>query len=169
MDKFCIALVTTDEELWGVEKVRLALSSAGYKNVAMKRWEALDVIERIQTDLIIANLTGDRAEDLRLCKLLARTNEAPLVVIGAPIQSSQILAMFEAGITDYLVRPVNLRELVARVRNILHRTQPPFQLDGTAVFLDSQNEGVQTAKIPLSKVLRGLAGRLAHCIPQRDP
>lgn len=169
MDKYCIALVTVEDELWGVEKVRLALSAAGYKIVAAKNWQALDVLERVKPDMIIANLAGDRPEDLRLCKLLARSVQAPLIVIGSSVQSSQILAMFEAGVTDYLVRPVNLRELVVRVRNIFHRTKPPSQIDGTAAFSALKVDGAQSAKIQASKALRGLAGWLARCIPQRTP
>ena len=121
----------------------------------------------VQPDLTIANLAGDRPEDLRLCKLLARPGQALLIVIGSQLQSNQLLEMFEAGITDYLARPVNLRELVARVSNILHRTQPPFQLDGTAVSSDSQAIGHQTT--PLARALRDLAGRLVRCIPQQGP
>ena len=169
MDKYCIALVTDEEELWGVEKVRLALSAAGYKIVATKNWQALEVIKRIKPDLIIANLAGDHPEDLRLCKLLAKSAPAPLIVIGSVVQSSQILAMFEAGVTDYLVRPINLRELVARVRNVFHRTKPPFQTDETAAFSIPNFENTQNAKIQSSKALRGLVGWVARYLPQRNP
>jgi two-component system alkaline phosphatase synthesis response regulator PhoP len=169
VEKFTIALVTDEEELWGVEKVRLALSAAGYKIVATKNWQALEVVERIQPDLIIANLAGDHPEDLRLCKLLTRSVQAPLIVIGSAIQSSQILAMFEAGITDYLIRPINLRELIARVRNVLNRTKPPFQEDETAAFSVPKIENAQNTKIQASKALRGLAGWLARYMPQRIP
>jgi hypothetical protein len=109
---------------WACVRQRLSVRRLGNKEV--------------QPDLTIANLAGDRPEDLRLCKLLAIPGQALLIVISSQLQSNQLLEMFEAGITDDLARPVNLREPVARVRNILHRTQPPFQLDGTAVFLDSQ-------------------------------
>jgi DNA-binding response OmpR family regulator len=169
VNKFCIALVTAEEELWGVEKIRLALSSAGYKVVAAKCWEAVEVIERVKPDLVIASLDGQRLEDLRLCKLLGWSNGAPLLVIGAPLESTQILAMFEAGITDYIARPINLRELVVRVRNILHRTQPPFQTDGTAELSQIVIESPQTSKISfqglLCALVRHLARRIPHCSP----
>jgi len=168
VDKICLALVTIEGELWGVEKVRLGLSSAGYRVVAVRSWEAVGVIKRIQPNLIIANLAGDRPEDLQLCKSLAKSSLAPLVVIGSQVHSSYILAMFEAGITDYLSRPVNQRELVARVRNILHRTQLPLQIHGTAVDSEIQINNVQKVGVPLFKALRNLAGRLARGVPQRS-
>jgi DNA-binding response OmpR family regulator len=167
VEKYSLALVTIEEELWGVEKVRLALSSAGHRVIAIRSWDTLDVIERIKPDLVLANLAGDRPGDLQLCKWLARPGQAPLVVVGSSVHSDHILAMFEAGITDYLVRPVNPRELVARVNNILHRTQPPFQMDGTAVNSDIQSESHQSFRVPLYKAVRGLVGRLARSMPQR--
>jgi DNA-binding response OmpR family regulator len=78
------------------------------------------------------------------------------------------VAQFEAGITDYLARPVNLRELVARVRNILHRSQPPFQFAETAVFSDNQIAITQSGNFSLTKTLRGLVVRLVRTLPQRS-
>jgi DNA-binding response OmpR family regulator len=167
MDKMSIALTTNEDELWGVEKVRLALSTAGFKVLAMKNWQAPEVTRQTNPDLIIANLAGDHPEDLRLCRLLASTNQAPLIVIGSPIQTNQVLEMFEAGITDYLVRPVNLRELVARVRNILYRSQPPFQFDETAVFSDNPIAITHSGNFSLKETLRSLVGRLVRTLPPR--
>jgi DNA-binding response OmpR family regulator len=76
------------------------------------------------------------------------------------------VAQFEAGITDYLARPINLRELVARVRNILHRSPPPFQFDETAVFSENQIAITQSGNYSLTKILCGLAVRLVRTLPQ---
>jgi DNA-binding response OmpR family regulator len=65
----------------------------------------------------------------------------------------------KTGITDHIVRPVNLRKLVARVCNILHKKQPPFQFDGTAVFVDILILTTQNGKLSLTKTLCNLSGR----------
>jgi DNA-binding response OmpR family regulator len=131
VDRIRIGLVAAGNELWGVENTRKALSAAGYKVLAVENWEAIDILARNRPALVIASLTGSRESDISLCKLLAR-GVAPLVVISSPVEESQQLAFFEAGATDFLTHPVNLRELIARVNNILYRTQPPLLISGTA-------------------------------------
>lgn len=164
MDRLCIALIAAGEDLWGVEKTRMALSEAGYRVMAVESWEALDLISRNNPALIIASLTGRRTEDLDLCKLLARRGEAPLVVISSTVEESQQLALFEAGVTDYLTHPVNPRELVARVHNILHRTQPPLRRKGAASDADSltSEKSDPSPKNTVSRWLQGVTRRLTR-------
>ena len=160
VEKTSIVLVTSEVELWGAENLRLALSSAGHRVFAASSGEVLECLERIRPDLTLANLAGGHPEDLRLCKRLARPDLPPLVVIGQSVDSSQLVALFAAGITDYLTRPVNPRELIARVNNILHRTQLPLQKPGTAVSPDQQLTSFRPVRYPLAQTLQNLAERL---------
>jgi DNA-binding response OmpR family regulator len=132
VERLCIALVATGDELWGVEKIRMVLSSAGYRVIAIDNWDAIELITWRKPALIIASQAGFRSEEISLCKILVRRGGAPVVVISSPVDESQRLDYFDAGVTDFLTHPVYPRELIARVHNILQRTQPPLQRYGTA-------------------------------------
>ena len=168
MERKSIVLVTSEVELWGAENLRLALSSAGYKVIAANNGEALDRIEQTRPDLPLANLAGAHPEDWRICKQLARPDLPPLVVIGPSVDSNHLVDLFAAGITDYLARPVNSRELVARVQNILHRTQLPLQKPGTAVSPDQQLTRFSPVRYPLAQTLQNLAERINRSLTQRQ-
>jgi two-component system OmpR family response regulator len=57
-----------------------------------------------------------------LCRQLSRRGVAPIIIIGSSEETRNALAVFEAGADDYVSRPFNPREVVARVRAILRRT-----------------------------------------------
>ncbi len=125
-----VVMVVSGEDLWGAEKIRLALSEAGFKVVAAEDWEVKDIIHQHRPALIIANLSGNLDVDLEMCRGLSRLSEAPIVAISSSIDSDYHLAIFTAGVNDFMVRPINSRELIARVRNILRRTlHLPSSLD----------------------------------------
>jgi two-component system, OmpR family, response regulator ResD len=157
-------MVVAGDEMWGVEKIRLALSSAGYKVIAIENWEAIDIMSWNKPALIIASLTADRTENISLCKLFVRYGDAPVIVISSPEEEYQQLGFFETGITDFLTYPVNPRELVARVNNILNRTQPPLLRNGTAgmVGSDSFTSIAQNERSLFSKMIRGITKRFTR-------
>ncbi len=121
-----VIMVVSGPELWGIERVRMALFEAGYKVAAVdvEKQPLGEAISRQKPALFIANLSGEPANDLELCQRLGRLGHAPIVAIGSSSDDAFRVDLLSAGADDYLVRPVNPRELVARVRNILRRTQP---------------------------------------------
>ena len=63
--------------------------------------------------------------DLEFCQLLHRLSDAPIVAIGSCIDDAFRIGMLEAMMIDYLVRPFSVRELAARVRNVLRLIKGP--------------------------------------------
>jgi DNA-binding response OmpR family regulator len=118
-----MVMLITGQELMGVEKIREALFNAGFKVAAVETGNARQAVLEKRPALIVANLSGSEAADLELCWLLRRLVPAPIVVIGAGQDEALRIGMLEMVVDDFLTRPVNPRELVARVRSILRRTQ----------------------------------------------
>lgn len=75
-------------------------------------------------DLLIVSLSLRGADGLRLCsqvRSLDRTRHLPILILVEPEHDKQLLRGLEMGVNDYLVRPIDNNELVARVRTQLKR------------------------------------------------
>ena len=81
-------------------------------------------IAREPCDLIIVSLSLAAADGLRLCgqvRALERTRHLPLIVIVQPGEDARLLRALDMGVNDYLTRPVDRNELLARVRTQIRR------------------------------------------------
>lgn len=124
MTRITVLIVTSGEDLWGVERLRLALCDAGFRVVGVDREEVKAALLSHQPALVIANLSDEWAADRALCQKLVRLTRNPVIAIGSAVNDGAVVEMFETLVDDYLPRPVSAMELVARVRSILRRTQP---------------------------------------------
>lgn len=124
MDSACRIAIVSGDELWGIERARAALSAAGYQVNSLGMAEFENAASRQPPDLIIANLSGSTSDDLKMCQLIRHVNSAPMVAIGSGADETFRVSMMECLVDDFLTRPINPRELVARVGNILRRTNP---------------------------------------------
>jgi two-component system, cell cycle response regulator len=75
-------------------------------------------------DLVMASLALQKFDALRLCgqvRSLERTRTLPILLIAEPEENARVLRGLEIGINDYLVRPIDRNELLARVRTQIRR------------------------------------------------
>jgi two-component system cell cycle response regulator len=75
-------------------------------------------------DLMIVSLNLDHADGLRLCsqvRSLDRTRHLPIMIIVEPGDDARLLRGLDMGVNDYIVRPVDANELLARVRTQIKR------------------------------------------------
>jgi len=75
-------------------------------------------------DLLMASLSLQKFDALRLCgqvRSLERTRSLPILLISEPEESARVLRGLEIGVNDYLTRPVDKNELLARARTQIRR------------------------------------------------
>jgi len=157
-------MVVSGAELYGVEKVRLALSQAGYKVAAVEAQEIQEAVRRQKPVLLIANLSGRQAADLELCQKLCGLSQAPIVAIGPSGDEAFRVVMLATVVDDYLVRPVNPRELVARVRNMfrrMDRTLNPVPAAAEAAAPGAARQAAPVHPAFWTRVFRTLGERIA--------
>ncbi|MYZ46673.1 PleD family two-component system response regulator [Propylenella binzhouense] len=89
--------------------------------------DPLDALERASArdfDLLLVSLSLGAADGLRICsqvKAIDRSRQTPVLLITDPDETSRLLRGLELGVNDYIIRPVDLNELRARVRTQLRR------------------------------------------------
>lgn len=83
--------------------------------------EALSVLERVKVELVILDIMMPRMDGWELCRQLRLWYELPILMLTAKGETRQKLKGFQLGADDYLVKPFEPLELVARVKALLKR------------------------------------------------
>ncbi len=114
--------------------LRRALRCAGYSvTMAVHGAAALDCLARDPVDLIVLDVLMPMVDGFDTCRRLRERGDAtPILVLTARDGIDDRVAGLEAGADDYLVKPFALRELLARVRALLRRSQPGRDMLGYA-------------------------------------
>ena len=105
--------------------VALYLKNAGYavRTVATGR-DALAEAESQRPDLIILDLMLPDVDGIEVCRRIRQRSDVPILMLTARDEDVDKIIGLEVGADDYLTKPFNPRELVARVKSILRRAAP---------------------------------------------
>ncbi len=104
--------------------LRLALRDEGYAVVdAPDADTALEYFREEEPDLILLDVLLPGMDGLELCRTIRRTSAVPVVMLTARDDSHDVVAGLEAGADDYVTKPYNVKEVAARIRALLRRTQ----------------------------------------------
>lgn len=102
--------------------LRTALQSSGYEvDVAHDGLEALDRIREQPPDLIITDLAMPRLNGVELTEVVRRSSDTPVIVLSVRDNEAMKVRALDRGADDYVTKPFNMPELMARVRAQLRR------------------------------------------------
>jgi two-component system OmpR family response regulator len=106
--------------------VRQYLEQQGYKvSVAESGSVLRRVLEHHAVDLIILDIMMPGEDGLSVCRQVRTTLDVPIIFLTAMAEDTDRILGLELGADDYLVKPFNFRELLARVRAVLRRAANP--------------------------------------------
>ncbi len=117
-------ILVVDDEPNIIELARLYLTREGYEvESAATGNEALSKQADGNPDLIILDLMLPDIDGYEVCRRVRAKSDVPILMLTARIEDVDKIVGLELGADDYLTKPYNPRELVARVRAILRRYQ----------------------------------------------
>jgi len=115
-------ILVVDDERNIVELARLYLSREGYKVLACGNGrEALEVVGEKHPDLVVLDIMLPEMDGWEVCRRLRQESDVPVIMLTARGEDVDRIVGLELGADDYLVKPFNPRELVARVKAVLRR------------------------------------------------
>jgi two-component system, OmpR family, response regulator RegX3 len=116
---------------------------------------ALEQTARLRPDLVLLDLMLPDGSGFDVCREVRRTSQVPIIMLTARGEEADRVIGLELGADDYVAKPFSAREVVARVRAVLRRTQAVAQpaVDGPlavgAVRLDPATRSVTLGGEPL--------------------
>jgi len=110
-----------------IRLVTEVLRAVGYDVIAATNSEAaIEMTAMEQPDLILLDIMFPQGPDgFEVCRHIRQFSDVPIIMLTAKAKENDKLRGFDAGADDYLTKPFNAKELVARVRAVLRRTRLP--------------------------------------------
>jgi DNA-binding response OmpR family regulator len=123
-------LVVEDEQAIA-SFVSLYLKNAGYGVRAVTTGAgALNAVASEMPSLIILDLNLPDMDGIEICRRIRKTSDVPILMLTARDEDVDKIIGLEVGADDYLTKPFNPRELVARVKSVLRRSTSDRRIDG---------------------------------------
>ena len=117
-------LIVEDEESIS-SFVKMYLEREGFDvTIAPTGARALEVLED-KVDLVTLDLMLPDMDGLEICRKVRATSAVPIIMLTARDEDIDKIVGLEVGADDYLTKPFNARELVARIKSILRRAKAP--------------------------------------------
>ena len=113
-----------------IRLVTEVLRTVGYDVIAASNGEtAIEMTAMEQPALILLDIMFPQGPDgFEACRHIRQFSDVPIIMLTAKAKENDKLSGFDAGADDYLTKPFNAKELVARVRAVLRRTCQPDEI-----------------------------------------
>ena len=118
-------ILVVEDEPRVMRLVSEVLKAVGYRVIATANGESgVEMVALEQPDMVILDILLPRGLDgYQVCRRIREFSDVPVIMLTAKAQDEDLLRGFDAGADDYLTKPFNAKELVARVRAVLRRSQ----------------------------------------------
>lgn len=143
------------------EGLRVVTESDGRR--ALDRFLSTPNLDLVLLDLMLPSLSG-----VALCREIRKRSQVPIMMLTARVESQDVILGLEAGADEYVRKPVELPELVARIRAVLRRgeamrEQSAFSVGGLEIDPRTMRVSREGREVPLTatefRLLTELAGR----------
>jgi DNA-binding response OmpR family regulator len=119
---FTLLFIEDDEAIRTA--LQLVLEDEGYEvAVAGDGETGIKMFGQIDPDLVLLDLRLPDISGFEVCRAIRRTSITPVIMVTAQTDTSDLVNGFDAGADDYVTKPVVPKELAARIRAALRRTQ----------------------------------------------
>jgi two-component system KDP operon response regulator KdpE len=139
-------ILIIDDEPGLRDLVRINLEHEGFAVVQAENGVVgIETIKEQHPDLVILDVMMPEMDGWETCRRLREFSQVPVLMLTARVQSQDIVAGLESGADDYLLKPFNMDELMARVRALLRRVPSPnrpVQAGNSEISIDRQKREV---------------------------
>lgn len=136
------------------ELINLYLKKEGYETmIAEDGGKALELYRLFRPDLVLLDIMLPVMDGWAVCAKIRETDKTPIIMLTAKGETTDKVTGLEMGADDYIVKPFEMKELIARINAVLRRTEIPndtskkLHFDKLTIDLDSYELIVDGKKI----------------------
>ena len=169
-------VLVVDDETSITDFIARGLSHEGFEvTTAGDGHAGLRAADEVKPHIVILDLMMPRMDGWELCRALSASSKPGIIILSARDETTDRIAGLELGADDYLVKPFEFGELLARVRAVLRRRHPESQTQVKAgdLFIDTSTREVTVAGRPIELSVREfdllllLASNAGHVLPRQ--
>jgi len=163
-NKYQPIILIVDDVSINLQVLGNILKKSGYKiSAALSGKQALTIIENTKPDLILLDIMMPEMDGFEMCKILKskpETKDIPIIFLTAKTEKQDVIDGINLGAVDYVTKPFNSTELLARVNNHIELKLSKDELQRVNKEL--------TNSLAQIKLLKGLIPICANCKKIRD-
>ena len=116
-------ILVVDDDSNICELLRLYLQKEGFEvTIANDGAQALEKFEQVHPHLVLLDVMMPRLDGWQVCREIRKTSECPIIMLTAKGEVFDKVLGLELGADDYVVKPFETKEVVARIKAVLRRT-----------------------------------------------
>ena len=126
MDTMRQRILVVDDDASLAEMLTIVLRGEGFDTAVIgDGTQALTAVRELRPDLVLLDLMLPGSDGIDVCRQIRAESGVPIVMLTAKTDTVDVVLGLESGADDYIVKPFKSKELVARVRARLRRTDEP--------------------------------------------
>ena len=107
------------------ELLRLYLEKEGYKvAIASDGGEGLRMFSDFKPNLVLLDIMLPVIDGIEVCRKIRESSKTPIIMLTAKGETEDKVMGLDLGADDYVTKPFEMKELLARIRTVLRRTEP---------------------------------------------
>lgn len=125
MRKERILIVEDEPKL--VKLLREILTASGFDVLSTgKGKNAIEIVALEQPDLLLLDVVlSGKMDGYDVARRVSEFSDVPIIMLTAKARESDLLRGFDTGVDDYIIKPFNSKELLARIRAVMKRSKQP--------------------------------------------
>ena len=115
-------ILVVDDDVNICELLRLYLTKEGYQvTIANDGEEGLEKFNQVKPDMVLLDVMMPRMDGLEVCRRIRKLGNTPVMMLTAKGETFDKVLGLELGADDYMVKPFDAKEVVARIKAVLRR------------------------------------------------
>ncbi len=124
-------ILIVDDEVNICELLRLYLEKDGFETAMANNGEqAIEQAEKYEPDLILLDVMMPVLDGWQVCREIRKTSDTPIIMLTAKGETFDKILGLELGADDYISKPFDTKEVIARIRAVLRRTADKNEKNG---------------------------------------
>jgi two-component system alkaline phosphatase synthesis response regulator PhoP len=152
-----ILIIEDDKSV--LQLIRMYLVNDGF--TVIDSYDGSDGLNKTLTetpDLVLLDLNLPKMDGIEVCQKIRSSSDLPIIMVTARVDELDKLDGLEKGADDYMTKPFSPRELVARVKAVLRRTQKdiesnkdePLQIRSKEIVINTESRSINVNEQPVS-------------------